>query len=165
MKIFPSEPVSLPVSRAPALVVQSLEEQIVAWPWERMFRDRMIGRVSEDLIRIRRLRPFWRNDFAPQFVGAITSDGTRLDGRYQIRRLPRVFVCIWVGFVLIFFAPTTVVQLFQDGPTSHTLGMFAIMLAMAAFVGGMPWLGWWLGRADKQHIGALLQRAAGQAGA
>ncbi len=163
MKIFPSAAIAIPLRRPPALVRSTLEEAVVSSIWVQLFKDRLVGSVTEEEIRIRRVRPWRRNDFAPQFVGAISPDGRRLEGRFGLATFPLVFITLWVGFVVFMFVAGEVADLVRDGPTGTNLAVLGTSLGMAAFGTSLPWLGWWFGRSDRQQIEALLRRAAGEA--
>ncbi len=162
MNIFPSAPVAIPLRRPPALVRSTLEEAVVSSIWVQLFKDRLVGSVTEDEIRIRRVRPWRRNDFAPQFVGAISPDGSRLEGRFAVPMFPLVFISLWVGFVLLIGVPGDLAVLAHDGLNWRTVGLLGITLGMATVGGSFPWLGWWFGRSDREQIEALLRRAAGE---
>jgi len=119
--------------------------------------DRLVGAVAADAIRIRRVRPYVRNDFAPQFSGRLTGDGRYVHGRFRAALWVRRFLTLWLvaaaGFVILAVVPAVEFE----GPVLIPVLMFAAGAVL-------PKLGWWVGRGDRDRIEAALVRAAGHGG-
>lgn len=124
------------------------------------FREAVVGRVSDTYVRLRRYRPLMRNGFAPVFSGAFeTRDGrTRLEGRFGLHPMMRVWVTLWYGLLAVMLAVYTTAAL-QGGPLRDT-ALFATMLAvLAVFPAVMTRVGRWLGRRDVDYISDVIRRA------
>jgi hypothetical protein len=116
--------------------------------------DRLEGAVAADGIRIRRVRPFLRNDFAPQFTGSLSEDGLLLEGSFEAALIVRRFLRLWLAGTVLFVILAVLPSVEMEGSVLVPLFMFA--------VGAMvPRLGWWFGRGDRDRIEAALMRAAG----
>ena len=166
MRLFREQPFSVPLHRAPSLALRDLEAATDRTAFHHLFRDRLVGDSSEDRIRIRRVRPLWRNDFAPRFAGRISDNGQMITGVFRHSSFARAFVTLWVSGLLILFLPVEVAQIAKDGWTQDHAQMLAMIFGLLGFGGFlMPWLGWWVGRSDIAMIEEALCRAAGHTGA
>ena len=166
MRLFREQPLSVPLLRAPSLALRDLEAATDRTAFHHLFRDRLVGDSSEDRIRIRRVRPLWRNDFSPRFAGKISDDGQVITGTFRHSTYARGFVTLWVSGLLLLFLPAELSQIAEDGWTRDHALMLAMIVGFLG-VGGflMPWLGWWMGRSDIAMIEAAIRRAAGHTGA
>ena len=129
--------------------------------WHKLFRDRLVGDASEDYIRIYRVRPWLRNDLAPEFRGHVRADGQAIAGVFRPTPFARWFLTIWLGAVLALFLPMELWSIAQDGmTTSHQQRLFFYLL-MLLVGSAMPWIGWYFGEADIEKIETVIRKAAG----
>jgi hypothetical protein len=162
--IFPEQVVTIPLERAPALVVSDLDAALVPTQWHRLFRERLVGDASDESIVIRRVRPFRRNDFAPQFVGRVDSRGRAIVGHFRQSGFARGFLALWLGVIALLFGPTEVAAVFREGLTVAHRRVVLQLLGMIVVGLVLPRIGWWFGRGDIATIEGVLNRAAARAG-
>jgi len=166
VKLFPRQQVSVPLLRAPTLVLHDLDAAMDRTAFHHLFRDRLVGDASEDRITIRRARPCWRNDFAPRFVGRVNSNRRAIEGEFRPSVYARGFVLVWVAMLVLLFLPIGLVQLAAGGWTRENVTNLAAIVGMLLFGGWLlPRLGWRMGRSDIAKIEAAIRRAADQSGA
>ncbi len=160
MRLFPTQPVVVPLAQAPALAIANLQAATQHSGIGQFFKDRITGSVTPERIVLRSRRVWWRNDAAPVFDGRISEDGRSIVGVFRLPLFTRVFLAAWSLLILVLFLPTEVTGIFSDGLTSQHLETITILALMLAFGVTFSWLGWFLGRSDMKKITDLLQDAA-----
>lgn len=161
MGLFPEQRVTIPLSRPSSAVVQELDAAMDRTVVRGIFRDRFVGHVSEDRIRIRHLPASWRSDFAPCFVGRMNTPQGCIEGRFCLSATARAFLLVWIAVFGLLFLPMVLTRIAQHGWTAADLKSLAftgVMLLVGGWV--LPRLGWHVARTDITEIEALLRQAA-----
>jgi hypothetical protein len=118
----------------------------------------VIGWINGYEFRLRKRR-YYRNDFAPQFYGNLKRNGrgTVVEGYFDMGRVTKVFMRIWLAIVILTGTPTflsTVRGLIRG--TSHATENPLVGLLVPPFMvlGGflLPKFGLWLGRHEEKYI-------------
>jgi len=153
-------PVSFTTAYAAHQAVERLRAAVKPTVFHTLFRAGVVGRVSHTRVRLRRHRPWIHNGFEPVFSGAFaTRDGlTRLDGRFGLHPMVRVYLSFWYGILAVMVAVYTMAAL-QGGPMRDTATFVAVLVVLAAFPAVMVRLGRWLGRHDVDYISDAVRRA------
>jgi hypothetical protein len=148
------------VRGSPGATIDALKAEIVPTSWHRPFGDKLVGSAAEGYMRIRRSRPWVRNDLAPVFSGRLTEDGRWLVGEFAPSGWARGFMTIWLGALIVIFLPVEISSVVREGLTPERIQVSLTLLAMVAVGLGMPWLGWWFGSSDIDQIEAVLSAVA-----
>jgi len=152
--LFPRTGLQVRLLVPPDQFLKSLSGEVTPNGSEQGRGDVLVGPVAADAIRIRRVRSFFRNDFAPQFSGSLSEDGSLLEGSFEAALIVRRFLTLWLAGAVLFVVLKVLPGVEMEGSVLVPLFMFV--------VGAMvPRLGWWFGRGDRDRIEAALIRAAG----
>lgn len=157
MPFFPNQELSVPLEVAPAEFRKRLAAGLVPSPWQSPFRDKLVGRATEEGIRIRCSRTVVSNDLAPEFSGQLTSDGRFLRGEFRVR--PWVRGALLVALLAI-VAALAALAVADFGPALAVPAGLGVTVVVAGFGALVARLGWILGRTDIERITAVLRAAA-----
>jgi hypothetical protein len=119
MKLFPSQAPVVPLARSRALVLQDLDAALDRTAFHHIFRDRLVGDASDERIKIRRVRWYWRNDFSPRFLGRVRSDGRAIEGTFRLSAYARGFLGVWIGLLLVLMLPVELVAIAKAGSAAR----------------------------------------------
>jgi hypothetical protein len=140
--------------------VDRLSRNVIRGVWRTLFFEAVVGSVTADRVVLHRHRPWLHNSFIPFFRGRFVREGDRtvLSGAFGMARLVQVFVTLWLGMVVLFFA------LFLLAPSAHSEEPFPffgalIALGMFCFGVGLVWFGRRIGRSDIEYISAVVRDA------
>jgi hypothetical protein len=106
-------------------------------------------------------RRYYRNDFAPNFYGAITSWGSsaRIEGAFGPPRWTVIFSRFWIAFMVLVSVPVAIasfVRVQPSHPNDAYISVFVpLLLVASAFFA--PKFGDWLGRNEKTFILQFLE--------
>lgn len=157
MGFFPSQELSVPLEVDPAEFRKRLATGLVPSPWQPPFRDKLVGRATEEGIRIRRSRAVVSNDLAPEFSGQLTPDGRFLRGEFQVRPWIRAALVVALLAMAAALAALAVADFGPALAIAAGLGGVALVGGFGALIAR---LGWILGRPDIERITAMLRDAA-----
>jgi len=103
-------------------------------------------------------RRTYRNDFAPIFFGAASSErqGTRIEGRFDVDPLVKIFMGIWLGFVIVIGTGLFISALLGKIQGDARVGLI-IPPAMVGFGLLMPQFGRFIGRGEEKSLREFLQ--------
>jgi len=123
------------------------------------FREAAVGRVGAGEVRLRRYNPWFRNDFAPCFVGAFDTSGGRtvLRGCFRARAWTRAFLAFWSGFCILWTLAATAAAI---GDSSRWALPLAGLL-MLLFGLGLVLCGRTVGRTDVDWLTHVVRQALG----
>ena len=130
----------------------------------------VLGEVGADSFRLRK-RIFYRNDFARQFYGRFESEpgGTRIEGYFDVRLFPRIFMTVWFAGVIsigaIIFVEAVRDLMGGGHPFANNLWIGLVTApAMLLFGIGLLWFCRWLSRSGEtfivEHLKATLSAQA-----
>lgn len=161
--LFPSQPLTIELRGDIPSAVAALRQQIARPGIRTLCREGVVGRVDESGIRVRYQRPWHRNDFAPEFVGAFkTNEGrSALVGEFRAGRRTRVFLGFWIGFVVAGWALAFGATV---GTTEPGIPMPLVVLVppfMIGFAVALSRVGRYLGESNIRRIEDTLRRAVG----
>ena len=141
--------------------IRRLSERSQPSVWRTMFREAAVGRVSSLEVRLRRYNPWFRNDFAPCFVGAFDTSARRpvLRGYFRARAWTRAFLTFWFGFCLLWTIAATVAVL--TDPKVWFLP-FGGLLMLAFGFGLLSW-GRTYGSTDVDWLSGIIRQSLGSA--
>lgn len=124
----------------------------------------VLGRFSDFEFRLHKRR-YWRNDFAPVLYGRLVpeSRGTRVETYWGIQRWSRIFMRVWLAFVILMGLPIFVGSLRQliTGKQSVQGDLYVGLLVpagMLLFGMLLPKIGFLLGFREKQFLVEFLER-------
>ncbi len=122
-----------------------------------LFKEAAIGRVSAHEVRLRHYSPWFRNDFAPEFVGAFDTSSGRptLSGHFRTRLWTRVFLTFWFGFCVLWTLGATAAA-FSD---SKVWGLPFAGLLMIAFGLGLLYGGRAMGARDIDWLSRFIAQS------
>jgi hypothetical protein len=126
-----------------------------------MFREAAVGRVSSLEVRLRRYNPWFRNDFAPCFVGAFVASGRRpvLRGCFRARTWTRAFLTFWLGLCTLWTIGATAAALAD--PTVWALPLGGLL--MLGFGLGLLFWGKTYGATDITWLSSIIRQSLGSA--
>jgi len=102
--IWRSEPVRIELPADTRAALDQVRERLPGWSLGVWFREGAIGRVTESRIRLKRYRPYRRNDFAPLLDAEVRDmDGSpALVGAFRASWPTRIFLSLWFGVAALF---------------------------------------------------------------
>lgn len=106
------------------------------WWWQ---EDTLMGKVTEDKVRLIWVMGQIRNSFNPIFIGNFKSNngGSILVGVYSIHWLVKIFLCIWFGG-LAFAASIATIIIFSEQGLNTLTSVYGIgLLIFLTFAGFM----------------------------
>jgi hypothetical protein len=123
----------------------------------------VIGWINGYEFRLRKRR-YYHNGFAPEFYGNLKSNGrgTVVEGYFDIARVTKVFMRIWLGGVILIGTPlfaSTLRDLVRGAsyaPEGRLIGLL-VPPTMVLFGILFPKFGLWLGRYEEKYILEFLQ--------
>src|SRR5262245_38383999 len=89
-----------------AASIDRLRGGMSAGVFSSIFREVAMGRVTESRVYLQRVKPFVRNGFKPVFVGTFmpSQGGVALEGRFTMSLFTRIFMTVWLSFVVLWTA-------------------------------------------------------------
>jgi hypothetical protein len=144
-----------------AEAVSQLAAETETSSWRIRFSEYMLGRVSANSVRLRRVVPYFRNDWKPVFEGRFEEAGGRvaLVGIFGASRSTRIFMYVFISFGLLWSVFAFLAVSMHPDPTLPVwfpvagFGMAVVGVLMSRGFG-------WLSRGDiawlKQKIAAAL---------
>jgi xanthosine utilization system XapX-like protein len=124
-----------------------------------LIREAAVGRVDAAEVRLRRYSPWFRNDFAPCFVGAfeIAAGHLVLRGCFRASGWTGAFLTSWLGLGTMRTLAATMAAV--RGPAPWTLPLVGLL--MLAFGLVLVTLGRRFGSADVEWLTRVVQHALG----
>lgn len=157
MSLFPHEELSVPLHVPAAEFIASLKADLAPSRLTVATQGGFVGRVTGSDVRIRWARKFYSNDLSPTFEGAISPDQRFVRGVFRQRRWVLRLVLVSTAFAV---AAVVAELLRGSAPGPVRSWLFILPLAFLALAIVLPWLAWFLGRADIERITSALRAAA-----
>ena len=103
--LFPTRDLALELAVDASSAVTALRARTRPAGWRARFRTGVVGRIDEHRVWLRYQRAWSNNGFAPVFVGQFeVRDGrTYLIGKFAPSLSTRVFLSVWIGFILLWW--------------------------------------------------------------
>ena len=155
--LYGSEPVSFESSLPLHEAVRRLAEVVEPWYQFRPFEARAVGTVNTSRVVFRRVVPFVRNSFKPEFRGAfqVRSGTTLLVGAFSMSPFAKAFLTFWFGFCVLWSA-LAAVAVARD-PKEWLFPLFGLGMLCAGRA--IVWLGQRLACKDQQWLSELILKA------
>jgi hypothetical protein len=162
-RLFPVRPVRFELNTGPAQVVERLRQRTHRTVFATVFRSGVVGRVSEDEVRLRYYRAWVHNDFAPVFTGRFVYEGGKphLTGRFAVPIRTRIFFGFWCGFILVWWVVAASIALAGKPGIPLPIALLAPP-AMIAFGVGITLFAQRHAAAAEQEIKRVVQEAIEQ---
>lgn len=124
----------------------------------------VLGKIEGDRIRLEKRR-YYRNSFAPYFYATLSEQehGTRIEGHFDSPPFVKVFMRIWLAFVLAVGIPIFILSLkgiFLKTNTGNGDPVVGVLVPPVLIVFGilLPKIGRWFARSEEGFILNFLQR-------
>lgn len=124
----------------------------------------VLGKIDGDRIRLEKRR-YYRNSFAPYFYATLSAQehGTRIEGHFDSPPLVKVFMWIWLAFVLAIGIPLFILSLkdiFLKTDAGSGDPIIGVLVPPVLIVFGilLPKIGKWFARSEEGFILNFLQR-------
>ena len=103
-------------------------------------------------------RKYYRNDFAPYFYGALTSEtaGTRIEGRFDMNKFTKIFMRLWLALTALMGLPA-VYSALSSGRNADALFCAEIFGGMLAFGFLLPKFGQLIGKGQERYLREFLE--------
>lgn len=98
-------------------------------------------------------RRYYHNSFAPIFFGILEaqSRGTLIRGHFDMHRLVKLFMMIWLGFATLIGTPLFVQTLAGDMHGDNWVGLI-VPPALVLWGILLPEFGRWMGRSEERYL-------------
>jgi hypothetical protein len=118
-----------------------------------------VGKVSAELVRLRREIPMVRNGYKPFFVGRFeTRDGgTVLIGHFGMSAFAKMFTTIWLGMAALFTAGFLAAGFSATNSNPVWLPIVPLIMLVAGL--GFVRLGKWFARNDVAWLSGVITKA------
>ena len=129
-------------------------------------RQALVGRVTQDHVKVWRHRPLVHNSFVPVFSGEFLNENGRtiLAGRFAMHWFTRFFMAVWLGGVFFFLVIALVTLPSASNPPSDNLLSIIGPLLMLIFGLGLVHLGRWCARGDIEFLEHAIRTALDNGG-
>jgi hypothetical protein len=126
---------------------------------------KILGKIKGNKIRLQKRR-YYRNSFSPYFYAMVSpeSHGTRIEGHFDCLPFVKIFMRIWLGFVVVLgcFIYVLMLEDLLTGRAHRRADIYLGILVppgLVLFGLLLPRFGRWLGRNEESYILDFLQRA------
>lgn len=158
--LFGKEPAAFHTLLPPEEAAKRLSENVEHFMYHTFYSKRLTGRVSIDKVRVYKQLPILFGYFTPIYTGRFVArdGGTFLEGGYSIHGLVKVFVLVWILFLLTWGAFTVDEILSLRGSLDRLnyafLGMPVALLITVIYI----WINLQASRHDIDYISAYIRR-------
>lgn len=147
--------------------IERLRSQTMVSVFSGLFRERAVGRVSEQKVKLQRVAPFFGNSFKPVFRGKFKRDanGIALEGKFTRFLTTKLFMGFGFGFSLLWILFSSVISLGTALKPDKTVVDYAVILMPVLGVGIvvlgylLARFGWWWSRGDIDYLSAVITQA------
>jgi hypothetical protein len=148
--------------------VQRLSDRTERTVFSALFRQAVVGPVTDSSVRLQRVIPMFGNSFKPTFVGRFREDQGQvvLEGRFTMFRHSKVFMTIWLAFSLLWTlmaaAGAVLVMVGRaEQPPNEWWSLFFPLIGLGFFFLGVGFVRgcWWLSRSDMASIASVIEAA------
>jgi hypothetical protein len=159
--LFPARDLALELTTDASSAVTALLTRTQPAGWRSLFRTGVVGRIDERRVRLHYQRAWSRNDFAPVFVGHFEVKGGRtyLIGTFAPSLSTRVFLSVWLGFILLWWVGAFVATVSVAEPGIPLPIVLVGPPLMISFGIGLARFGGHFARSDADRIEAELREA------